>query len=240
MIIYPAVDIKNGKAVRLVQGKASDLTVYNENPVDAAMQWKSCGASWLHVVDLDGAFSGQGENLPIIEKIVSQTGLNIQTGGGIRSLNQIKKRMDAGVKRVIIGTAALADDGLIEKAISEYGEDAIACGIDAKGGYVAVKGWVELTELTPVQLALRVSALGVRHIIYTDISKDGMLCGPNFDSTAELIKATGLEVIASGGISSMRDLIQCAKIGAAGAICGKAIYTGAIDLAAAIAYFEGD
>lgn len=238
MILFPAVDIKDGSAVRLKQGQADKKTVYFQNPVEAALQWKEQGASWLHVVDLDGAFSSHGKNLDLIKAIINETGLNIQLGGGIRDLNDMELRLRAGAKRVVIGTAALENPALLKEGIDNFGTEAVACGIDALNGRAAVKGWVELSELTPLEMALRAKDQGVEIIIYTDISKDGMLCGPNLIATSALIEQTGMKIIASGGISSMEDLVGCARMGAYGAITGQAIYTGAIDLKQALKRLE--
>ena len=238
MILFPAVDIKDGSAVRLRQGRADCKTVYFSNPVEAALKWKEQGASWLHVVDLDGAFSSQGKNLELIKSVISETGLNIQLGGGIRSLNDIETRLKAGAKRVVIGTAAFENPRLLREATDRFGAEAVACGIDAFNGRAAVKGWVELSQLTPLEMALRAREQGVEIIIYTDISKDGMLSGPNFNSTSALIAQTDMKIIASGGISSIQDLIGCAQIGAYGAITGQAIYTGAINLKEALIKLE--
>jgi len=230
MIIFPAIDIKNGKAVRLLQGRAEDVTVFNENPVEAALNWQAKGASWLHLVDLDGAFSGTGVSIEIIKNIVEQTGLYVQVGGGMRSIEAVEQMLKIGVQKVIIGTAAYTQPKFLAECIQKFGTECIVCGIDASNGKVAIKGWVESTDITPIDLALRAKADGVKTIVYTDISKDGMLTGPNFEATKLLIDKTGLNIIASGGISSLENLKKCKEMGAYGAILGKAIYTGAIDL----------
>lgn len=238
MILFPAVDIKDGSAVRLKQGQADKKTVYFKDPVKAALKWKEQGASWLHVVDLDGAFSSHGKNLDLIKAIISETGLNIQLGGGIRTLKDMETRLEAGAKRVIIGTAALENSHLLKEGVNNFGAEAVACGIDALNGKAAVKGWVELSQLTPLEMALRAKEQGIEIVIYTDISKDGMLSGPNLDGTASLIEQTGMRIIASGGISCVEDLVGCAHIGAYGAITGQAVYTGAIDLKQALKKLE--
>lgn len=238
MILFPAVDIKDGSAVRLKQGQAEKKTVYFKEPVQAALKWKEQGADWLHVVDLDGAFSSEGKNLECVKAIIKETGLNIQLGGGIRTLEDMELRLEAGAKRVVIGTAALERPELLKEGVKRFGAEAVACGIDALNGRTAVKGWVELSGLTPLEMALRAREQGVEIIIYTDISKDGMLAGPNLEGTKHLIEETGLKVIASGGISCLEDLIQCARLGAYGAITGQAIYTGEIDVRQALKKLE--
>ncbi|MBS6475290.1 MAG: 1-(5-phosphoribosyl)-5-[(5-phosphoribosylamino)methylideneamino]imidazole-4-carboxamide isomerase [Clostridiales bacterium] len=240
MQLYPAVDIKGGKAVRLRQGEAEAVTVFYNDPVEAAKHWQQCGAKWLHVVDLDGAFTSDGVNLSLIQAIAEETLLNLQVGGGIRSLSQIEQRLKLGVKRVVIGTAALENSSMIAEAVKEFGHEAIACGIDAKNGKVAIKGWVEIAEITPLELAIRMRDQGVNTVIYTDISRDGMMIGPNFTATKQLIEQSGMNVIASGGIAAIEDLRRCKEIGCAGAITGQAIYTGAIDLEKAICEFDAE
>lgn len=230
MNIFPAIDIKDGKAVRLLQGRADAVTVFHDSPLDAALLWKSKGARWLHLVDLDGAFSGKRVNSAIIKSIVNETGLNIQVGGGIRTLQDVESMLHMGVTRVIIGTAAYTQPDFLEQCVRAFGGFAIACGIDAQNGKVAIKGWVESADLSPVELGKRVQAQGVQTAVYTDISKDGMLTGPNLEATRQMIEETGLQIVASGGISSLEDLRSCKEIGAYGAILGKAIYTGAVDL----------
>lgn len=215
MQLYPAVDIKGGKAVRLRQGEAEAVTVFYNDPVEAAKHWQQCGAKWLHVVDLDGAFTSDGVNLSLIQAIAEETVLNLQVGGGIRSLSQIEQRLKLGVKRVVIGTAALENSSMIAEAVKEFGHEAIACGIDAKNGRVAIKGWVEIAEITPLELAIRMRDQGVNTVIYTDISRDGMMSGPNFTATKQLIEQSGMSVIASGGIAAIEDLRRCREIGCA-------------------------
>ncbi len=229
MTIYPAIDIKDGQCVRLLQGRMEDATVYGQNPAAMAMRFQEAGAKWIHVVDLNGAFEGDSVNLEAIRGIVEVVDANVQVGGGIRTMAQIDRMLGIGVSRVILGTAALKNPQLVQEAVDKYGYR-IAVGIDAKDGYVAINGWAEATEMTAIELGKRVAEAGVKTVIYTDISKDGMMVGPNFESTKELIDTTGLDIILSGGVSRMEDVKQAAEIGAAGAIAGKAIYTGAIDL----------
>lgn len=228
MRIFPAIDIKDGKCVRLRQGKAEDITVYG-NPLDMAQEFMNKGATWIHVVDLDGAFTGKSLNLEIIEQIAAKTGLKVQLGGGIRSLRSIEKRFNAGVRRVVLGTAAMEDPALLREAVERY-TGRIAVGIDAKEGRVATHGWVQETSTTPLELALKVRDMGVNTIIYTDISKDGMLEGPNISATRMLCEKTGMDIIGSGGVHSMEDVLAFKEAGCAGVIIGKAIYDRQIDL----------
>lgn len=232
MQIYPAIDIKDGRAVRLRQGLAADVTDYG-TPAEAAMDWKTQGATYLHVVDLDGAFEGKGRNLPLVAEIVRETGLPVELGGGIRTMEDIEARLTLGVARVILGTVALTDPDLVRRACARY-SGRIACGIDAKDGRVAVRGWVEASDVDPVDLALRMKDAGVLDVIYTDIRRDGMQTGPNVEATAELVRRTGLRVIGSGGVGKIQDLYDLRDAGCAGAIVGKALYNGNFTLAQAL------
>ncbi len=232
MQIYPAIDIKDGRAVRLRQGLAADVTDYG-TPAEAAMDWKTQGATYLHVVDLDGAFEGKGRNLPLVAEIVRETGLPVELGGGIRTMEDIEARLSLGVARVILGTVALTDPDLVRRACARY-PGRIACGIDAKDGRVAVRGWVEASDVDPVDLALRMKDAGVLDVIYTDIRRDGMQTGPNVEATAELVRRTGLRVIGSGGVGKIQDLYDLRDAGCAGAIVGKALYNGNFTLAQAL------
>ena len=232
MQIYPAIDIKDGRAVRLRQGLAADVTDYG-TPAEAAMDWKTQGATYLHVVDLDGAFEGKGRNLPLVAEIVRETGLPVELGGGIRTMEDIEARLSLGVARVLLGTVALTDPDLVRRACARY-PGRIACGIDAKDGRVAVRGWVEASDVDPVDLALRMKDAGVLDVIYTDIRRDGMQTGPNVEATAELVRRTGLRVIGSGGVGKIQDLYDLRDAGCAGAIVGKALYNGNFTLAQAL------
>lgn len=234
MIIFPAIDIKGGRCVRLLQGRAEDETVYGNNPVETARIWEEQGAEFLHVVDLDGAFGGGSPNEEIIRNMAESVSIPIQLGGGIRSMDRIHRFLDEyGIRRVILGTAAVENTKLLEQAVKRYG-NRIAAGIDARKGKAAIKGWVKETDLSAVELGLKMKEIGIDTIIYTDIAKDGMLEGPNLRETQEMIERTGLNIIASGGITSLADLQQIRQIGAAGAIIGKALYTGAIELSGAL------
>lgn len=231
MQIYPAIDIKGGRAVRLRQGLAEDVTDYG-TPAEAAMDWKNQGATYLHVVDLDGAFEGRGKNLPLVAQIVAETKLPVELGGGIRTMEDIEARLSLGVARVILGTVALENPELVRRACALY-PGRIACGIDAKDGRVAVRGWVEDSDVAPVDLALRMRDAGVMDVIYTDIRRDGMQTGPNVESTAELVRKTEMRIIGSGGVGKLQDLYDLRDAGCAGAIVGKALYNGNFTLAEA-------
>jgi phosphoribosylformimino-5-aminoimidazole carboxamide ribotide isomerase len=232
--LYPAIDLKDGQAVRLLQGRMDDATVYNPDPANAAAVWVASGAPWLHVVDLDGAFAGASQNLPAVQAIVkAAAGVPVQLGGGLRSLEAIETAITVGITRVIIGTKALEGD-LVRQAVARFGAERVVVGIDAKGGMVATDGWVHISTVRAVDLAAQVGEAGVRTIIYTDISKDGMMAGPNF-AEMEVMGRTGLSIIASGGVSSLDDIKRLMAIdGVDGAILGKAIYTGAVNLEEAL------
>jgi len=233
MTIYPAVDIKDGRCVRLRQGSYSDMTVFGDDPLEMALRWQEAGARFLHVVDLDGA-RGQGHNNRVlIGSIIKALDIPVQTGGGIRTMADIDEVLSLGAARVILGTSAVRDPGLVEQAVSKYGAR-IAVGIDAKSGLVAIEGWEQTSRFTAVDFAERMEKLGVETIIYTDIARDGMLAGPNLEAMAEMQRSVSMAVIASGGVSSIDDLIRLKQTGVAGAIVGKAIYTGAIDLKEAL------
>lgn len=233
--IYPAIDLKDGQAVRLLQGRMEDATVYSPDPAEVARRWVAGGARWIHVVDLDGAFAGASRNLEAVRRIVEAAGgVKIQLGGGLRSLEAMEHALSFGVSRVIIGTSALEGD-LVARAVERFGPGRVVVGIDAKGGMVATRGWVEVTQVKATDLARRVAEAGVGTVIYTDIAKDGMMAGPNFAEMAEMGR-TGLSIIASGGVSSLADIQKLMAIpGVDGAILGKALYTGAVDLKEAIA-----
>jgi phosphoribosylformimino-5-aminoimidazole carboxamide ribotide isomerase len=233
--LYPAIDLKEGQVVRLKQGRMADATVYHSDPSQVAYRWIEMGAQWIHVVDLDGAFAGASQNLRAVEKVCrAACGAKVQLGGGLRSLEAIEAALNLGVYRVIIGTSALSGD-LVARAVERFGSERIVVGIDAKNGLVATNGWVDVTDVRATDLARRVGEAGVKAIIYTDIAKDGMMAGPNFDEMAAMGR-TGLSIIASGGVASLDDIRKLMAIdGVSGAILGKALYTGAVDLGEAIA-----
>lgn len=230
MIILPAIDLLGGKCVRLRQGKYDDVTVYNDDPVAQAWEFKEAGASWIHIVDLDAAKSGIPTNHGIIKEIAVKTGLKVDTGGGIRNMDTLSGLIEEyGVSRCVLGTSAIRDRAFTEKALARYGSK-IAIGIDAKGGEVAVDGWTEGSGVKAVDFALTMKSLGATTVIFTDIARDGMLTGPAFDATREMVDRTGLDIIASGGIGSDEDIYNIKKSGAAGVIVGKAYYEGRVDL----------
>lgn len=238
MLVFPAIDLKEGKAVRLLQGRMEDSTVYAENPVEVAQRFLAEGSKYLHVVDLDGAFAGKPVNDGVIQKVVETVPLRVQVGGGVRTLERIEELLALGVERVILGTVAVRDPQLVAEAVRRYGEQIIV-GIDAKDGQVAVQGWAETTEMTASELALRMKDVGVQRIIFTDIACDGMLQGPNIESTVQLAQVSQLRIIASGGVSRLEDLQKLqaeARNGVSieGAIIGKALYSGAFTLAEAL------
>ena len=242
MKLFPAIDIKDGQCVRLYQGDYDQVTTYAKDPVEVAKQWQEAGASWLHVVDLDGAAAGHPVNTEIIARICRETRLQVEVGGGIRTLEQIEQLLGSGVQYVILGTVALTDRELLTQALQRWGSR-IVVGLDARNGLVATHGWRETSNVKATELARELSELGVCRFIYTDIARDGTLAGPNLGALNELRQAlvgTRAEggIIASGGVSSMEDLEQLKKLEPFGAIIGKALYTGAIYLKLAIILIE--
>ena len=233
MIIYPAIDIINGKCVRLQQGSYSDVTVFGDSPVDMARKWESLGAEYLHVVDLDGARSGKSENAEIIKQIAKTLKIPVQIGGGIRNLETIETYLSAGLSRVILGTSAVNNREMLVSALREY-KSKIAVGIDAKDGKVAIHGWEKTSDFTAVEFAKEIESLGTKTIIYTDISRDGMLKGPNLQAMKEMADSVALDVIASGGVSRLTDIVDLKQTGVSGVIVGKALYTGNVNLKEAI------
>ena len=230
MQILPAIDIREGKAVRLVQGDFLQKTIVNPNPIAQAQEFRDAGIQMIHVVDLDGALTGKTENAVLIEKMKEATGLKIEVGGGIRSMEQIEQYLNLGIDRIIIGSAALSNPELVKESVARYGEK-IAVGIDAKNGKVAVSGWLDVSETDYLQMAKEMEAIGVKTIIYTDIAKDGTLEGPSFGHYKKLMDVVpNVQIIASGGVSNKEDLVELAKIGVHGTIVGKAFYNGAISL----------
>jgi phosphoribosylformimino-5-aminoimidazole carboxamide ribotide isomerase len=235
MIVYPAIDIRSGQCVRLLRGEYDKQTVYGDDPVAMAKRFMDCGATHLHIVDLDGARSGLGENLRAIEAIAG-LGVKVQTGGGIRTRQDVEKRMACGVFRCVLGTAAVENPELVRWAVDEFGAGAIAVGIDAKDGVAAVRGWEQKSTMTPSALGLRMKQAGVRTLVFTQIERDGMRTGPDIAASLALAIETGLEVIVSGGVAGIGDVEAVARSGLGGVIIGKAIYEGSVDLAQAAKY----
>lgn len=223
MIVYPAIDIRDGKAVRLVEGDFDQETVFDADPVEAARRWQDAGAEWIHIVDLDGARHGDRPNRSTIERIRAAVTPRLQLGGGMRTLEDLSAARESGIDRMVIGSAAVTNPELVPAAVQAHG-GAIAIGIDARNGMVATQGWTDQTTVSALDLARTVVSHGVEHIIYTDISRDGRLQGPNLESLGEMLAATTASVIASGGISSLDDIRNVATAGAAGVIIGAALY----------------
>jgi phosphoribosylformimino-5-aminoimidazole carboxamide ribotide isomerase len=238
MEIIPAIDLKGGKCVRLYQGDYGQETVFSDDPVSMARRWQSEGAKRLHLVDLDGAAKGEPCNLDAIEKIAAAVDIPIQVGGGIRSLETIEQLLKLGVGRAILGTAALESPDMVKEACRRF-DERIVVGIDARDGWVATRGWLQQSRTTAGDLADRMVALGARRFIYTDISRDGTLTGPNFEAVAELLSRVSVPVIAAGGISSVEHLTRLAELGVEGAIVGRAIYTGDMNLEEAMKSIKG-
>ena len=234
MIIYPAIDLRDGRCVRLVEGDFSRETVFDADPAAAARRWVDAGAEWLHVVDLDGAVAGHPVNLPAIAAISAAADIPIQLGGGLRSLANLESAFAAGISRTILGTVALESPELVAAAVDRWGE-AIAVGLDARDGKLATRGWLDQSDALAVDVARALQDVGVRHFIFTDIRRDGTLSGPNLESLAELIAALNAHVIASGGVGTLGDIEAAREAGAAGAIVGRALYDGRVDLTEAIA-----
>jgi phosphoribosylformimino-5-aminoimidazole carboxamide ribotide isomerase len=238
VIIYPAIDLRDGKAVRLVEGDFDRETVFDADPVEAARRWQDAGAEWIHLVDLDGARDGVRANAAVIARIRAVVNTRLQLGGGMRDLANLTEAHQSGIDRMVIGSAAVSHPELVPAAVEMFGE-AIAVGIDARNGQVATRGWIEQTTISALDLARTVADQGVRHIIFTDIARDGRLEGPNLDALQELIEATLARVIASGGVSTLTDVAAIRKIGAAGAIIGAALYHRHVDLAEALLVAAG-
>jgi len=241
MIVFPAIDLRQGRCVRLCQGRLEAETVFSDDPVAMAEHWVSQGAEWLHVVNLDGAFgqapstgSGRGSsNLQVVEEIAAAVGIPVQFGGGLRTMADIEGALGLGLTRVILGTVAVKEPSLVAEAVQRFGAERIVVGIDARRGKVATHGWQEVSSVDAIELAFQVKELGVERIVYTDISRDGMLCGVSVEATRELAQRTGLCVIASGGVSSLNDvrrLKEAEASGVEGVIIGQALYSGALEL----------
>ena len=239
MVILPAIDIKDGQCVRLFKGDYSTVQKVAESYMDTARAFEKAGAEWIHMVDLDGAKDASQQNRDIFLDVAKNTGLKVEVGGGIRSMDTVEMYLKNGISRVIIGSAAVKNPSLVKDAVKEYGSR-IAVGIDAKNGFVATEGWLETSEVHFTQLAKAMSEVGVEYIIYTDISKDGTLSGVNAEQLDEINRCCNANIIASGGVHTIEDIKICKKLGLYGTICGKSIYSGTLDLKQAIAEAKSD
>lgn len=233
MLIYPAIDLYDGKAVRLYKGDYQNMTVYSENPIEIARDFENAGATCIHMVDLEGARDGTTPNLHIVRQVAQETNLFVEIGGGIRSMETVDAYFSAGVDRIILGTAAVNDPEFLHRAVAKYGEK-IAVGADVKDGYIAIKGWLEQSALTLDAFLEQMEAIGIRNVICTDISRDGAMRGTNLELYRELSRKYKMDITASGGVSTLEDVRQLRRMDLYGAIIGKAYYTGAIDLKEAI------
>ena len=242
MIIFPAIDIRGGKCVRLTEGRFDKETVFADDPSEMADKWSQAGGKYLHVVDLDGALAGKSKNIEAIKKILSKATMPVQVGGGIRTIANIEMLLKLGVARVILGSVAVKNPSLVQEACQKF-PGQVVVGIDAKDGIVAVEGWGESGNMKALDLAKKMGEAGVKHIVFTDIARDGMLSGVNVEATVKLAKTSGVKVIASGGVSSINDiklLQQHEKDGIEGCIIGKALYTGALDLKTVLQVAKGE
>ena len=233
MLIYPAIDLYDGKAVRLFKGDYQNMTIYSENPIEIARDFEHAGATCIHMVDLEGARDGTTPNLSIVRQVAQETKLFVEIGGGIRSMETVDAYFSAGVDRIILGTAAVNDPDFLHRAVAKYGEK-IAVGADVKDGYIAIKGWLEQSALTLDAFLEQMEAIGIRNVICTDISRDGAMRGTNLELYRELSRKYKMDITASGGVSTLEDVRQLRRMDLYGAIIGKAYYTGAIDLKEAI------
>lgn len=241
MLIIPAIDLRAGKCVRLVQGQLEHMTVYSDDPVSVARTWEENGARYLHVVDLDGAFAGALKNSDIIGAIIGAVSIPVQVGGGIRDLQTVTDLLQMGVSRVILGTVCISNPELVAEASARFGER-IVVGIDARDGKVAIEGWGLTAEKDALEMAGEVSRMGIKRVVFTDVSRDGTLKGPNLEATKKLAQATNLKVIASGGVSTIDDIIALSKLesmGVEAVIVGKALYAGTVNFDKALAMLEG-
>ena len=237
MIILPAIDIKDGNVVRLYKGDYATVEKVADSYLDTARKFEQAGAEWIHMVDLDGAKDGRPVNTKIYTEVAEKTSLKVELGGGIRSIETIEEYLKMDISRVILGSAALKDPQLVRESVEKFGPEKIVVGIDAKNGMVATEGWLETSDVNYIDLANKMISYGVKYFIFTDISKDGTLSGVNAEQLKALYDGTsGCEIIASGGVRSMDDIVICKEMGLYGAICGKSIYTGSLDLAEAIRF----
>ena len=240
MEVIPAIDLRGGRCVRLHQGDFDRETVFSDDPLAMALHWQEQGGSRLHVVDLDGAAAGEPAHLELIASIVSALDIPVQVGGGIRSASVARTWLEAGVDRVVIGTAAVRDPGMVRDICREQGSERVVVSVDARDGMVALQGWTEASEVSVLDLAQNMRRMGVERLLYTDISRDGMLTGPDLATNAQLVQDTGMAVLASGGVSSLEDIRRLVPTGVEGVIVGRALYTGAVILREAVAAVSGD
>ena len=241
MQLYPAIDIRQGRCVRLLKGRRDRETVYGSSPAEVALRWKSMGATFLHVVDLDGAFTGAAGNLSSVVGILERADMPVQLGGGIRTPEAVENWLDLGVRRVVLGTAAVENPGLVRHAVDQWGPERIVVGIDAKAGRAAVNGWTSGTSCSSLELASAMWEAGIRRIVYTEIDRDGTMNGLDTAATARLARESGLRVIASGGVASLDDLERASKFaddGLEGVVIGKSLYEGTIDLSEAVRKYQ--
>jgi phosphoribosylformimino-5-aminoimidazole carboxamide ribotide isomerase len=242
VIVFPAIDVLGGKAVRLAQGDYNRVTVYNEDPLDQARLFAAQGAEWVHVVDLDGARSGVPENIRVIERIAHESGLNVEVGGGIRTLDTFVRLVGAGAQRCVLGTTLVTNPAFVKEAIQAFG-DRVVAGVDARDGMVAIAGWREGTATPADELVGELTALGIRHLVYTDISRDGMQAGVNAAAYQRVAATAGFPVVASGGVGSLDDIRALAALGddvIEGVICGRAVYEGSLSVSDAVAVSRGE
>jgi len=238
MLIFPAIDIKGGQCVRLYQGKFDTAEQVAKDYMQTALSFRAAGCAWIHMVDLDGSLAGRRVNQAIYLDVAQNSGLKVELGGGIRTMEDIAFYLEQGIARVILGSVVLENPGLVAQAIKRYGAEKIAVGIDAKEGKVATRGWLDVSEITYLELAKRVEAFGVEYIIFTDIGRDGMLSGPNLERLCALQNAVGCKITASGGVTNLGDIIALRDAGFYGAICGRSIYSGTLDLGEAVRVCE--
>ena len=234
MIVYPAIDIRGGRCVRLIEGDFDRETVFDADPADAAARWADAGAGWIHVVDLDGAKNGRPENLEAIGHVRSRVSTKLQLGGGLRTAGDVEAAFAAGIDRVVLGSAAVSNLELVEELVIRHG-DRIAVGLDARDGLLATDGWLNQSDVSALERARQLAGLGVSSIVFTDIRRDGTLAGPNLDALREMTGLNAVDVIASGGVGELADVRAIAETGAAGVIVGRALYDGRVDLAEALA-----
>ena len=239
MIVFPAIDIKGGSCVRLFKGDFGTVEKVAEDPLQTARSFEAKGASWIHMVDLDGAKDAVPINTEIFLDVARNTSLQVEVGGGIRSMDTVEAYLSGGIRRVILGSAAVKDPALVREAVREYG-DRIAVGIDAKNGMAAVEGWLDVSGAHYLELARAMENIGVKTLIYTDISKDGTLSGPNLQELAAINKAVSCQIVASGGVTDLNDIRALKKLGLYGVICGKSLYKGTLGLSEAIRAAEGE